>query len=818
MMEKFRRKSPENDPSQARILNYFTPEEQLILNNKLKNLSVSALMIGGDSNTKIIFGEPGDSPHFDFVHNIIRLDPLELLNKSEGDHRFTVAHEGGHRKISRFKHIPIDLWTQTGFSFLTNTIEDPRVNNYLLSAYEHLASDAVETYDPSYRGRVEKYLEESRNQLSESAEDILGHTPRFMQAGYEYLYQWYREVLVDGKQEITEGLPKDVETVVRKTMESARNSWLYYPNFLEANNEEYVSAYAERSFEVNRDEVWPLFQTLVEADIEEQKEQQVLQDMLKNKNQSADQGDSGDGGDKNTSDQKGDGGGSDEVKHRGHGFSIPNDLETKLNPDELKELQDALGEAMGQEDEVDNKESDGFEGENDSKDQTSSSDLSNTIPEQKPIQKPNVGDNKTTNDSNGNQPFSEETEFEISDAESNRAVKLSDLSPGLRKKLREFIDSLTETEKEKLRASAEEAIQRFEGELVEEMGAKFVDFPDESQENDENVSNMDVDDSAEGEHEENISFSLPIYRPLASKPVEENRNEPMHQVELKPAELTDAEQVQLAALQILMEQEMLKDSNSYEKYRREVIKIIKDLENDLREIFLARRKKSRLSGFRTGKKINIRKRIKEKGRGVPAPQTKAFERSENPSEKDYAISIVVDLSSSMAGEKIIETFKALIVLAEVLNKLSIRLEITGFNTQLFDFQKFGEKMGPEIRDRMSSIIILPSSVTDMGWAVEEASKRLAKEKAKEKFLIVMSDGQPYESDLHPRSIYELGSVIFQVISNTDQKLVGLGIGPDTGFMEDYFPNSLSNVTVEEMAETLAALILQVIENYGNFAN
>ena len=254
--------------------------------------------------------------------------------------------------------------------------------------------------------------------------------------------------------------------------------------------------------------------------------------------------------------------------------------------------------------------------------------------------------------------------------------------------------------------------------------------------------------------------------------------------------------------------------------RREVLPQIDELEADLREIFVQRRTQKWLSGYKTGKRIDIKKRMQEKALGISSVESKAWQKRELPSEKDYAISLLVDLSGSMQGEKIQETFKAAIVLAEALNRLSISTEILGFNDRLYEYQPFGQAMNQGVREHMGDMLQEVSgggaSYNDDGWAVQQASERLSRQKADEKFLFVLSDGLPEESDNHPRSKYELEKIVAEIMEKTDQRLVGLGIGPGTNHVERYYPNSVANIGVREMPDKLADVIREAIANYNTF--
>lgn len=63
-----------------------------------------------------------------------------------------------------------------------NAIEDPRDNNFVADNYPIFAEQMKTAYEPDFD------LEE---QAKVKAEDKLGFTPLFMQAGFEYIKQWY---------------------------------------------------------------------------------------------------------------------------------------------------------------------------------------------------------------------------------------------------------------------------------------------------------------------------------------------------------------------------------------------------------------------------------------------------------------------------------------------------------------------------------------------------------------------------------------------------------------------------------------------------
>jgi cobalamin biosynthesis protein CobT len=669
-------------PSQAEIIGQFSPPEQQEIHRRQQILSSLAYFIGKDFRIPVELNDPGAGWHWDFGENKIRIDPKDLIEKPMDYLRFVISHEGGHRRITRADDIPPEIWRQPGFAFMMNAIEDPRTNNFVAEAYPRFADQMDVAYqeDLDFEGKAKG-----------KAKEDLGYTPRFMQAGFEYIKQWYMETQGNPPGVLSEELPEDVRAVVERTLSSARDSWLRYPSKQEANQSETViRQYANVSYEINRDEVWPDFKTLVETDMEDQKLQEFLKEMR--------------------GDQQGEG---------------QQGLEG-LTEDERRELAEAMQNAQG-----------------------------------------TPGENGQLG-----QPG---------------AIDLDSLSEGLKQKIKDYIDSLPDDVKKALMEKAQKALEDFENELNEELAGKLSDTPEKMTERGEQTKAKKTEGKPEAEGESQV-------RP----------------------EMTEDQR----RFKDIIEKALRGDESVYEKNRRDVLPLIDELEGDLREIFVARRSQKWLSGFKTGKRIDIKRGMQEKAVGVSPVESKAWQKREVPQEKDYAITLLVDLSGSMRGQKIQETFKAAIVLVEVLNRLSINTEILGFNDRLYEYQPFGQDMSPEVREHIGGMLqevgTPAAAYNDDGWAVQQASERLAKQKATEKFLFVLSDGLPEESSDHPRSQYDLAKVIAEILKETDQKLIGLEIGSGTEHVGRYYPNSVANIGVREMSDKLASVIREAIANYDTF--
>jgi hypothetical protein len=699
----------------------FSDGEKEDIEKKRKLLSTLAYFIGKDFKMPVEINAPGQGWHWDFAQNVVRIDPVDLLEKPVDYLRFVISHEGGHRRISRTEFIPLEVWQQPGFSFMMNAIEDPRDNNFVAENYPKFKEQMQLAYNHDL---------DLEAKTKERAKEELGYQPRHLQAGFEYIKQWFSEV--QGQEtKISADLPEEVKEVIAKTLKPARDSWWLYPSKEEANkSEDLIKKYAQKSYEINLNKIWPEYKNLVDQDMADQKMQEFIKGLQSEKAQSQ-KSESGAGGQEN----------------------LAPGLKDKLNAAEQKELETAIEKAL---------------------------------------------------EESKNQDKQDKSE-DSGEAKSGQPVDLDSLSDELKQKIKDHLDSLPENKKQELAEKASQELKDFAEEMAEDLAGKNSDNPEKKQAREEAEIKKSEIENKNKEDKKN-----------EDKPgnQEDKKNQPP-----KPSSNTKQEELKEAAGKVReqIEKSLNKDSNIYETNRREVLPVINKLETDLREIFVRRQTNQWQSGFRVGKKIDLAKRMQEKAKGLSAVESKAWQKREAPTEKDYAITLLIDLSGSMEGEKIKEAFKSTIILAEVLNRLSIKTEILGFNDRLYEYQNYGEAISKDIRENMGGMLKEVgnhsdgrASYNDDGWALNTASERLDKQNVKEKILIVLSDGWPEPSPQHNTRKFDLNQIVEKINYTTDQKLIGLGILSDA--VSSYYPENLPNIKAEDLGKELAKKIKAVIES------
>jgi nitric oxide reductase NorD protein len=133
--------------------------------------------------------------------------------------------------------------------------------------------------------------------------------------------------------------------------------------------------------------------------------------------------------------------------------------------------------------------------------------------------------------------------------------------------------------------------------------------------------------------------------------------------------------------------------------------------------------------------------------------------------RDVAVSFLLDQSSSTArtigrhplqpytrpGRRIIEIEKeGLVLMSEALEAVGDTYSINGFtsegrrNVKFYVVKDFNEKYGDEVKRRIGGISY--QNNTRLGAAIRHATAKLAKQDARTRLLIVLSDGRPYDHD------------------------------------------------------------------------
>ena len=210
-----------------------------------------------------------------------------------------------------------------------------------------------------------------------------------------------------------------------------------------------------------------------------------------------------------------------------------------------------------------------------------------------------------------------------------------------------------------------------------------------------------------------------------------------------------------------------------------------------------------------------------------------FRRKHVSRTKDAAISLVVDLSGSMAGEKVELAMETAFAMSTSLDRLNITHEVIGFTTVSFPSSTSDGRSTYDTLREMSAISAAPSRIEPIympifkpfntrftnerrramasynevflrnntdGEAVEYAARRLAGRTEGRKIMIVLSDGLPYAGP---------GDQIAQAwhLRQTVKRLTAagietFGIGIMDSSVSEFYPKHVVLHNLEELPKTV----------------
>lgn len=258
----------------------------------------------------------------------------------------------------------------------------------------------------------------------------------------------------------------------------------------------------------------------------------------------------------------------------------------------------------------------------------------------------------------------------------------------------------------------------------------------------------------------------------------------------------------------------------YERAYMQVAEQIDELARRLEEVLLPQRRLHERSGYASGRHIDLRKLVHFEA--DPRRYNELWVRSSIPDRHQMAITLLVDLSGSMRRQKIQSAVLGTILLSETLARLQVPFALYGFQDQLISLRSFEQDFDDEAR---RAIAEMPQEVegcrtggnnqpayNDDGPCLREAAEELLGYPARDRLLIVVSDGLPEgrhssEADLH--------TVIRQLTQPPTQlELIGLGLGPQTQHVREYYPQSVANVPVGRLSDEISLIIERALLGQG----
>ena len=717
----------------------------------LKELAIIAQIIGGDYGMIIRIGKPGEGSFFDPENNSITLDPLHIIEDPILA-KFVAGHEGSHRAITRGPKeigVPreeiIELLSQLAFRFLWNAIEDPAVNRWMMMTYPGMRRYVTKVYDE----QLEKLEKENAVFGSPEIRRLiakLGYVPRFVVYGSQIIRDWHQ-----GR--FSEKLDPAVEEALRKTIGFVRQSISTIPPAGER-NERKIIEYAQERFRIIVTYIWPEVRKLAEMDLDTEVQRQMMKE-FRQKQKKLEQ--------KRREMERAKAEGN--IQKQEELQKEIDELEKELTPfdrlpeDIKKELQEQIDKAIQEAIEKLNKEI-----------EEKQKQIEEAKQRQEQLEKEIRDLEEKAKQATGKEK--EELEKQIKEKKTEKLVQERKQKEA-EKDLKDIQDTLDDLQSGEGMPYPEDKLSE---RTKEELKKLFQKLPYKKQEDLRKKAKEQLEDLEDALNSE-LEGKLNKDKPETHRERRE-REEKERRIEEEKKRIEKEEKKLAKKLEEMRREKM----TEYEKAYEEVADIINALYNRLKNLFLPQRHPRWQKGFPTGSRVDLSKAMQAEA--DPRYLGEIWERKTIPRKFDYRFYILVDLSGSMRDEKINETFKGLVVLVEVLERLGIQYMIRGFSDNSQVFKNWREKLTPELRNRLAEMKRWGGGGTETTEATREAVKDLMENLGKDNFLITLTDGQPNDPD-------SLKKELTEIIKERKIKLVGIGLGPDTEFVKDYYPASLS---------------------------
>jgi len=229
------------------------------------------------------------------------------------------------------------------------------------------------------------------------------------------------------------------------------------------------------------------------------------------------------------------------------------------------------------------------------------------------------------------------------------------------------------------------------------------------------------------------------------------------------------------------------------------------LAGEVRRLLLSRSQIRKVGGQRTGK-LSSKNLYKFK------QSSALFTQKEETLSFNTAVSLLIDYSGSMGGNKILVAGAAAVMLSSVLTPLGVNVEVAYFTEAdavggpLHGIvQPFGSRPNKEeIVRRMSHGSVVTMQNAD-GESVDLAASRLYAQKNKRKVLVVLSDGAPC-ADNHG----DLQTHLKNVVSEWEKRIEVYGIGIEDGSVRNYYSQHAVLHTASDLVGVLSNLISKKI--------
>ena len=165
---------------------------------------------------------------------------------------------------------------------------------------------------------------------------------------------------------------------------------------------------------------------------------------------------------------------------------------------------------------------------------------------------------------------------------------------------------------------------------------------------------------------------------------------------------------------------------------------------------------------------------------IPKGDKDVFMEEFSPNKVLYRISLLIDTSGSMSGDKKERAMEGAVMMMESLEKIpGVVFEIVKYDSDPKVLKPFGRKLTPDMKAGILASIRDGSGSTQAYEALKEAIQRVRLGRG-DKMIIMVNDGDPdynFDRDAYRKMIAE----------SKDVEIHGIGLGSEAQLVLDLFP-------------------------------
>lgn len=252
----------------------------------------------------------------------------------------------------------------------------------------------------------------------------------------------------------------------------------------------------------------------------------------------------------------------------------------------------------------------------------------------------------------------------------------------------------------------------------------------------------------------------------------------------------------------------------YREYRQKVCAQIETLKAKVQDALKLKKRLAEVQGHPWGHRPDLSRMMAFEA--DPRNYRKLWRRHRIPERASVAVLLLVDLSGSMRGDKIFAAQEGTVLLVETLTQLATPFAVFGFQDVIIPFVHFEEPLDEVTRNSIASMSLEVSSkrpggnnqhgINDDGPCLLAAMNPLLERPEQDKVMIVISDGAPSGGRATEESLH----AAVKVVTARGIFLFGLGLGPQTAHVTNFYPQALANIPVEKLALKLGELLKETL--------